>query len=111
MKAEYVAIRSCCTQVLWIKRQLEDFGITSSKIFIKCDNTSVINLSKNPIQYSKSKHIEIRHHFIRKHVVNEDVMLDCINIEEQIVDIFTKFLREDKFCSLRRELGMIDIDV
>ena len=105
-----MAVESCCAQVLWIKRQLEDFGITNSKILIKCDNTSTINLSKNLVQHSKSKHTKIRHHFIRKHVANEDVMLDYINTEEQIADIFTKPLREDRFCSLRRELGMIDID-
>ena len=105
-----MAARSCCAQVLWIKRQLEDFGITNSKILIKCDNTSVINLSKNLVQNSKSKHIEIRHHFIRKHVANEDVMLDYINTEDQIADIFIKALREDRFCSLRSELEMIDIN-
>ena len=105
-----MAVESCCAQVLWIKRQSEDFGITNSKILIKCDNTSTINLSTNLVQHSKFKHIEIRHHFIRKHIANEDVMLDYINTEEQIADIFTKPLREDRFFSLRRELGMIDID-
>ena len=67
---------------------------------IKCDNTSAINLSKNPVQHSKSKHIEIRHHFIRKHVANEDVMLDYINTKDQIANIFTKPLREDRFVHL-----------
>ena len=94
-KAEYVTFGSCCAQLLWTKRQLEDFSITSSKILIKCDNTSVINLSKNPVQHSKSKHIEISHHFIRKYVANEDVMLEYINTKNQIVDIFTKPLSED----------------
>ena len=106
-----MAVRSCCAQVLWIKRQLEDFGIINSKILIKCDNTSIINLSKSLVQHSKSKHIEIRYHFIRKHVANKDVILDYINTKDQIVDIFTKALRKDRFCSLRRELGMIDIHV
>ena len=77
---------------------------------IKCDNTNVINLSKNPVWYSKSKHIEIRHHFIKEHVVNEDVMLDYVNTEDQIVDIFTKPLIEENLCSLRRDLGLIDIN-
>ena len=92
--------KSCCAQVLWIKRQLEDFDITNIKILIKCDNTSVINLSKNPIQHSKSKHKDIRHHFIRDHVANEDVMLDYINTEDQIANIFTKPLREAYFIFL-----------
>ena len=62
--------------------QLEAYGIKQSKIFIKCDNTSAINLSKNSIQHSRSKYIEIRHHFIRKHVANKDVILEYINIEK-----------------------------
>ena len=90
--------------------QLEDYNIKQNKISIKCDNTSAINLSKNPIQHSRSKHIEIRYHFIREHVANEDVNLEYINTENQLADIFTKSLREDKFCSLRRKLEIFDIE-
>ena len=73
-------------------------------------NTSIINLSKNLIQHSSSKHIEIRYHFIREHVANEDINLEYINIENQLADIFIKSLREDRFCSLGRELGVFDIE-
>ena len=86
--------------------QLEDYNIQQSKIYIKCDNTSTINLSKNPIQHSRSKQIEIRYHVIRKHVANEDINLEYINTKNQLADIFIKLLREDRFCSLRRELGV-----
>ena len=82
--------------------QLEDYDIKQNKISIKYDNTSAINLSKNPIQYSRSKYIEIRYHFIRKHVANEEINLEYIKTENQLADIFIKPLREDKFCSLRR---------
>ena len=81
--------------------QLEDYDIKQSKITIKYDNTSAINLSKNPFQHSRSKHIEIRYHFIRKHVANDNINLEYINIENQLADIFTKPLREDRFSSLR----------
>ena len=70
-EAEYIAAESCCDQILWIKQQLEDFRIKLNETPIKCDNTSAINLSKNPIRHSRSKHIEIRHHFIREHVQNK----------------------------------------
>ena len=53
---EDAAVGSCCSQILWIKHQLEDFGIALSKIHIKCDNTSVINISKNLIEHCKNKH-------------------------------------------------------
>ena len=70
--------------------QLEDYDIKQSKIIIKCDNTSAIILSKNLIQHSRSKHIEIRYHFIREYVANEDIELEYIKTENQLADIFTK---------------------
>ena len=109
-EAEYIAARSCCAQILWIKMQLEDYNIKQSKIAIKYDNTSTINLSKNSIQHSRSKHIEIRYHFFKEHVANENVNVEYINTKNQLADIFTKLLREDKFCSLRRELGVFAIE-
>ena len=90
--------------------QLEDYGIKQRKMIIKCDNTSTINLSKNPIQHSRSKYIEIIYHFIREHVANEDINLEYINTKNQLVDIFIKPLREDRFCLLRRELGVFAIE-
>ncbi|GJZ27202.1 putative reverse transcriptase, RNA-dependent DNA polymerase [Tanacetum coccineum] len=64
-KAEYVAAASCCGQVLWIQNQMLDYGYNfmNTKIFI--DNESTICIVKNPVFHSKTKHIEIRHHFIR----------------------------------------------
>ena len=78
-EAEYITTSSCCAQVLWMKQQLEDFGITMNYIPIKCDNTSAICLTKNPIQHSRTKHIEIRHHFIRDHVQNSDIVLESVD--------------------------------
>ena len=107
-EAEYVAAGSCCAQILWIKQQLEDYGIKQDKIPINCDNTSAINLTKNPIQHSRTKHIEIRHHFIRDHVLNGDVTLQFVCTDNQLADIFTKPLSEERFSVLRRGLGVID---
>ena len=76
---------------------------------IFCDNTSTINLAKNPIQHSRTKHIEIRHHFLRDHVERKDIYLSHVDTLNQIADIFTKPLDEKPFSNLRRELGMIDI--
>ena len=83
--------------MLWIKQQLEDYGMSQTKIPIKCDNTSAINLSKNLIQHSRIKHIEIIHHFIRDHVQNEDIILEFIPTKNQLTDIFTKPLNVDRF--------------
>jgi len=75
---EYIVAGSCYAQTIWIKQQLEDFGLKVSKVPLLCDNTSAINLTKNQIQYSRTKHIEIHHHFIRDHVNNGDCYVKFI---------------------------------
>ena len=74
-KVEYIAAGSCCAQLLWMRKLLHDYGITQDTICVFCDNTSAINLSKNPVQHSKSKHIEIQYHFIRDLVEEKTVCL------------------------------------
>ena len=107
-EAEYVATDSCCAQILWIKHQLEDYSVKLDKLPIRCDNNSTINLSKNSILHSRTKYIDVLHHFIREQVLNDTVFLDYVSIKNQITDIFTKPLNEEKFCDLRRELGIFD---
>ena len=80
-KVEYVAAGACCAQLLWIKQQLRDLRINLKEVPIKCDNQSTINITKNPIQHSQTKHIEVRHHFIRDHVEKGDVTLEFVPID------------------------------
>ena len=82
--------------------------MSQTKISIKCDNTSVINISKNPIQHSRIKHIEIRHHFIRDHIQNKNIILEFVPTEDQLSDIFMKPLNGDRFEQIRSELGLCD---
>ena len=105
-KAKYIAAGSYYAQTLYKKQKLEDFGLYYDHIPINCDNTSAISLSKNPIEHSRIKHIEIRYHFIRNHVQKGDVDLVFIDTNHQWADIFTKPLSEERFCVIRRELGM-----
>ncbi|KAL5537917.1 hypothetical protein UlMin_045747 [Ulmus minor] len=65
-EAEYIAAGSASTQLLWMKQMLEDYGIKQGMLTLYCDNTSAINISKNPVQHSMTKHIQIRYHFIRE---------------------------------------------
>ena len=97
---------SCCTQVLWIKQQIEDYGLYFDHISINCDNTSAINLSKNPIQHSRTKHIEIRYHFLIDQIQKGDIEVIYVHTDKQLEDIFTKTLKEKRFCFIRRELGI-----
>ena len=77
-EAEYVAAGSCCSQILWLKQQLLDYDL-KLRVPILCDNTSAINLTKNPVLHSRTKHIEIRHHFLRDHVEKGDVIFDHVD--------------------------------
>src|ERR1700732_5303869 len=108
-EAEYIAVGSCVAQLLWMKQELEDYGLKYNHIPVYCDNTSAINLSKNPIQHSRSKHIEVRHHFIRDHSSKGDIDIIFVPSEDELADIFTKPLIEETFTRLRRELGLCDI--
>ena len=74
------------------------------------DNTSAINITKNLVQHSRTKHIEIRHHFIRDHALKGDICIEHVDTLNQLADIFIKPLNEDQFCKIRRELGMIDVN-
>nr|GEU60456.1 retrovirus-related Pol polyprotein from transposon TNT 1-94 [Tanacetum cinerariifolium] len=75
IEAEYIAMFGCCAQILWTKSQLSDYDFAFNKIPLYCDNRSAIALCCNNVQYSQSKHIDIRHHFIREQVENSVVKL------------------------------------
>ena len=85
-----------------------DYSIKLDHIPIKCDNTSAINLSKNPIQYSRTKHIDIRHHFLRDHISNGDISLEFIDTNNQLAYIFTKPLNEERLNFIKHDPAMID---
>ena len=106
-EAEYIAAGSCCAQILWMKNQLLDYGLSLTQIPIYCDNQSAIAMTGNPVQRSMTKHISIRYHFIREHVMEGIVELHFVPTDQQLADIFTKPLAEATFTRLVNELGMI----
>ena len=110
VEAEYIVAGSCYAQILWLKQQLADFGLMISKVPLMCDNTSGINLTKNQIQHSRTKHIEIRHHFIRDQVNNGNCEVKFVETKLQLADIFTKPLQKERFFFLRNELGILDLN-
>nr|GEX51810.1 Gag-Pol polyprotein [Tanacetum cinerariifolium] len=83
-KAEYIALSGCCAQILWMRTQLSDYGLTFNKIPMYCDNKSVIALCCNNVQHSWSKHIDIRYHFIKEQVENGVIELYFVNTEYQL---------------------------
>ncbi|GJR80195.1 retrovirus-related pol polyprotein from transposon TNT 1-94 [Tanacetum coccineum] len=105
-EAEYIAMSGCCAQILWMRSQLTDYGLGFNKIPMYCDNKSAIALSCNNVQHSRSKHIDIRFHFIKEHVENGVIELYFVNTEYQLADIFTKALARERIEFLINKLGM-----
>ncbi|GJU12034.1 retrovirus-related pol polyprotein from transposon TNT 1-94 [Tanacetum coccineum] len=91
---------------LWIKSRLADYDVLYDKVPIFCDNTSSIAISNNPVFHSRTKHIDIRYHFIRDHILKGDIELHFVPTDFQLVDIFTKPLVEPSFTRLVAELAL-----
>nr|GEW94860.1 hypothetical protein [Tanacetum cinerariifolium] len=96
-ESEYVAVSSCCAQVLWMRTQLTDYGFFYDKVPIYCDSKSAIPISCNPVQHTRTKHIDVRYHFIKDHVEKGTIELYFVGTEYQLVDLFTKSLPEGRF--------------
>ncbi|GJR12550.1 putative ribonuclease H-like domain-containing protein [Tanacetum coccineum] len=107
-EAEYVAAANCCGQVLWIQNQLLDYGYNfmNTKIFI--DNQSTICIVKNPVFHQRTKHIEIRHHFIRD--ANEKKLIQVLKIhtDDNVADLLTKAFDGPRFNHLVVNIGMLN---
>nr|GFA28501.1 hypothetical protein [Tanacetum cinerariifolium] len=89
-EAEYIALSGCCTQILWMRSQLSDYGFAFNQIPMYCDNKSAIALCCNNVQHSRSKYIDIRYHFIKEQVENGVIELYFVNTEYQLANLFTK---------------------
>ncbi|CAM8983219.1 unnamed protein product [Rhodiola kirilowii] len=109
-EAEYIAARSCCTQMLWMQQMLEEYGVKQDVMTLYYDKMSAINISKNPVQHSRTKLIDIRHHFIRELVKKKIITLTHVSTEKQLAEIFTKALDNLQFETLRSSLGLCVID-
>ncbi|KAK2428718.1 putative mitochondrial protein [Trifolium repens] len=105
-EAEYIAAGSSCSQLVWMKQMLKEYDVEQDALTLYCDIMSAINILKNPVQHSKTKHIDIRHHYIRDLVENKIVILEHVGTKEQIADIFTKALDTVQFEKLRGKLGI-----
>src|SRR4030066_1580538 len=105
-EAEYIATGSSCSQLIWMKQMLKEYNVEQDVLTMYCDNLSAINISKNLVLHSRTKHIDIRHHFIRDLVEDNIVTLEHVVTEKQLADIFTKALDATTFETLRSVLGI-----
>ncbi|GJR95156.1 hypothetical protein Tco_0267330 [Tanacetum coccineum] len=107
-KAEYVSTGKACQQALWMKQALIDYDVRLDNVPIMCDNKGAIDLSQNPVQHSCTKHIEIRHYFLRDNVQKGHISIEKVLSVDNITHILTKPLKHESFNYLRRGLEMME---
>ncbi|GJS65668.1 putative ribonuclease H-like domain-containing protein [Tanacetum coccineum] len=108
-EAEYVAAANCCGQVLWIQNQMLDYGFNFMNTKIYIDNESTICIVKNPVFHSKTKHIEIRHHFIRDAYEKKLIQVLKIHTDDNVADLLTKAFDVTRFNFLIVSIGMLNL--
>ncbi|GJS89848.1 retrovirus-related pol polyprotein from transposon TNT 1-94 [Tanacetum coccineum] len=92
--------------VFYVENSATEYGFHFDKIPMYCDSKAAIAISCNPVQHSRTKHIDVRYHFIKEQVEKGIVELFFVGTEYQLADLFTKALSEDRFKYLVRRLGM-----
>ena len=110
-EAEYMSLASAAQEAVWIQRLLLEIcqqkdGVVPTIIYE--DNQSAISMSKNPQFHGRTKHIDIKHHFIREKVVENTIKLEYCKSEEMAADILTKALNAPQFTKLRNRLGLVE---
>ncbi|GKA07467.1 putative ribonuclease H-like domain-containing protein [Tanacetum coccineum] len=108
-EAEYIAASNCCRPVLWIQNQLLDYGYNFMQTKIHIDNESTIYIVKNPVFHSKTKHIEIRHHFIRDSNEKKLIQMIKIHTDQNVADLITKAFDVSRFQYLIASIGMLNL--
>jgi hypothetical protein len=101
-----VAAASCSSQLLWTTYSMSDFREQYTHVSLQCDSTGAISVAKNSVLYSKTKHIEVRYHFLRDNVEKGKISLIHVPTHDQVADIFIKPLDQATFTRLRGELGV-----
>jgi hypothetical protein len=109
-EVEYVAACATCREVVWLQKLLSGlFGLKLEATCILCDNQSCMKLSENPMFHDRSKHIEIKYHYIRDMVQRGAVRLQYVTTEEQVAVVLTKPLSRTKFEHFRDKLGVVPL--
>ena len=110
-ESEYVAASNAIKELIWLQRltgEITGNQFEATKLYV--DNQSAINLVKNPILHQRSKHIDIRYHFVREKFKEATFSLQYIETNDQVADIFTKAIPKVRFQYLRAQLGIQSLD-
>ncbi|GJX96649.1 hypothetical protein Tco_0352447, partial [Tanacetum coccineum] len=101
--------RKSTTGVLWIQNQMLDYGFNFMNTKIYIDNESTIYIVKNPVFHSKTKHIEIRHHFIRDSYEKKLIQVIKIHTDQNVADLLTKAFDASMFNFLIASIGLLNL--
>ncbi|CAL9012342.1 unnamed protein product [Prunus brigantina] len=107
-EAEFIVATEACKEILWMKRFLQELGQEQHKYILHCDSQSAIHLSKNPSFHSRSKHIDVRYHWIRDVLESKKLQLEKIHADDNSSDMMTKSLPKDKYEFCRRAAGLLE---
>jgi hypothetical protein len=106
-EAEYIAVTDAAKEVVWLKLLLKELGYPQSNVKILEDNEATIKISKNPQDHRKTKHIQVKYHFVREQIRNEEFHLEYVRTRDQIGDIFTKGVFGPRLRSILIKLGVV----
>jgi hypothetical protein len=108
-EAELRAMAHGVCEVLWLRILLMELGLLQTKpLMLYCDNKAAIDIIYNPVQHSRTKHIEIDKHFVKEKLDQRVICMPHVNSAEQVADILTKGLPEKTFVNLCRKMGLYD---
>lgn len=108
-EAEYMALSEASKEAVHLRNLLSELTGSYNCVLIYCDNQSCIRLSHNPMFHKRTKHIDVRHHYVRDVVANKLIKLEYIQTNEMVADIFTKALSSNKHCKFLTLLGIVSI--
>ena len=108
-EAEYMSLGSATQEAIWLKRLLNDLHAENQEpIEIREDNQGTIAMTRNPVGYKRTKHIDIRHHFVRESVQSGLIQISYCASKDMLADVFTKAVLKPCFEALRDKLGPIN---
>ena len=105
-EAKYVAVTSATQEALWLKSLLDEIGYPQGCVTIYEDNEACINLSKNPQEFKRTRHIQVKYHFIRSHVKSNSVKLVYVSTKDQLADFLTKGVSGARLMELLHKIGV-----
>ncbi|MCO5588484.1 hypothetical protein L7F22_042441 [Adiantum nelumboides] len=105
-EVEFIAVSEACKEAIWLGRLVIDLRIKEETPMLHCDNQSAIQLARNPVYHSKTKHVDVKCHFIREMVEDKQVQLVKVYITDNFADLLTKGLPGESFAHCRKLLGV-----